>query len=139
MNKIKTNKKVNFVNTKLVIAFWIMVLILAIPVTVLAEDTVEPASSTEEGSHSADSSNIESSTSETESTFSTESDVSNDTTDSNDSATTEVNDTESSNDSAPTSAAVEALDANQSFLSTDQLTAANQLLTAVAGVIAALE
>jgi len=42
VNKIKTNKKVKNVRAKLFTAFGIMVLILAVPLTALAEDTVDP-------------------------------------------------------------------------------------------------
>jgi hypothetical protein len=101
VNKIKTNKKVNNINMKLVIAFCIIFLILVIPVTVLAEDAAGTAASTEEGTQTNDSSEVESSSSQTGSTDSTESSGTNDSTASNNSEPTPVNDPESSNDSTP--------------------------------------
>jgi hypothetical protein len=101
VNKIKTNKKVKNLSAKLLTAFGIMVLILAVPLTALAEDAGDPASSPEESTQTADSTVTESSSSETGSTGSAESGFSDDSTTGSDSETNTVNDSESSNDSTP--------------------------------------
>jgi hypothetical protein len=101
VNKIKTNRKVKNVRAKFFTAFGIMVFILAVPLTALAEDAGDPASSPEESTQTADSTEAESSSSETGSTGSTESGFSDDSTAGSDSETTAVNDSESSADSAP--------------------------------------
>jgi hypothetical protein len=101
VNKIKTNKKVKNVRAKLFTAFGIMVLILAVPLTALAEDAGDPASSPGESTQTADSTGTESSSSETGSTGSAEPGVSDDSATGSDSDTTAADDSESSTDSTP--------------------------------------